>query len=168
MVLKIFAAVPGSTILEAPQGTGRRNCSLPFLSFPYSRKPAVDLNGCHKGRKGQAKLIPVLHSTSNCFCLPAEAQLNASHCSRLSSQVPTWQQDKPATVFTDPNQDQRGQSSWIWQSLTTDNKHFAYDHTRGWYLRERFTAHSSDEPWHTYLPAGQSSAQSTSTSFWRP
>lgn len=59
MVLKRFAAVPGSIILEAPQGTGRSG-SL-FLFFPYS---AADLTGCHKGRKGQAKLTHVLHPTS--------------------------------------------------------------------------------------------------------
>lgn len=64
---------PGSTILEAPQGTGRRSGSS-----PYSRKAAADLTSCHKGRKEQAKLTHGMKiSFPNCLCLSAEAQLNA-------------------------------------------------------------------------------------------
>lgn len=64
---------PGSTIIEAPQGTGRRSGSS-----PYSRKAAADLTSCHKGRKEQAKLTHGMKiSFPNCLCLSAEAQLNA-------------------------------------------------------------------------------------------
>lgn len=169
MVLKRFAAVPGSTILGAPRGTGRSG-SLPFLSFPYSRKPAADLTGCHKDRKGQAKLT---HSCS----------LSHLHTVFASLQKPSWTQVvglgwaagcpsdtgyKPTPTFAGPSQDQSGQSSWVWQPLTTGHDHFASDHTGGRYLRESITARSGAESQHTHLPAGQSSAQSTSTCFWRP
>lgn len=39
---------------------------------------------------------------------------------------------KPIPVFAGPSQDKSGQSSWVWQLLTTDHDCFASDHIRGW------------------------------------
>lgn len=92
MVLKRFAAVPGSAVLAAPQDTGKRSSSPPLLSLPHSRKPAAaDLAGCHKDRIGPAKLAhsrssPHVQSASASLQKPSQAQY------RLTRRTVIWEQ----------------------------------------------------------------------------
>lgn len=90
MVLKRFAAVPGSTILEAPQGTGIRSGSFHFLSLlkRKEKQQLISLDDTKVGKDRQNSLMLFI-APPNSFCLSVEAQLNASHHSRLSSWVPT-------------------------------------------------------------------------------
>lgn len=105
MVLRRFAAVPGSTILEAPQGTGRRSGSFPFLSLlKRKEKHQLILLVDTKAGKDRQNSLMFFIPPPNCFCLSVEAQLNASHHSRLSSWVPTWHetQTHPRVCWSHP------------------------------------------------------------------
>lgn len=168
MVLKRFAAVPGSIILGAPQATGKRSCSLPFLSLLQKTSSWSHWLPQRQERTGKTHSLMFFVPPPNCFCLSAEAQLNTSDRTRLSSQVPIWHKYNPPSCLLVPARTRviraPGFGSHSPQTKTTLLLTTPEDGTQ-----ERASQHAPVlNPRHTQLPAGQSSAQSTSTCFWRP
>lgn len=142
---------------------------VPFLFFPFltpENQQLISLVATKTGKDRQnsrTRSLSHLHTVFASLQKPSWTQVVGLG---WAAGCPSDTGYKPTPTFAGPSQDQSGQSSWVWQPLTTG--HFASDHTGGRYLRESITARSGAESQHTHLPAGQSSAQSTSTCFWRP
>lgn len=142
MVLKRFAAAPGSTILAAPQGTGRRSGSLLFLSFLQKTSSWSHWLPQRQEKTGKT------HSRSSSHLQTASASLLKPSWTRAvtrgwAARCPPDHKTQTHPMSAGPSQEQSGQSSWAWQSLTTHHDHSASGHTRGSYLREIIRAHTA-------------------------
>lgn len=168
-----FEKICGSPWLFCPSGsTGYwqrkrfpSSSSLASLEKARSRRPCWLPQS--QDRTGKARSLTFVIPPPNCFCLAAEAQLNARHWYRLTSQVGIWQepQNHLFACWSQPGTEQAellvlavqhcGYSPQTMPTLLLGgaSEHVTSDHTRGGYLRVSITKHSSAESRLKHLPS---------------